>query len=157
MQQMHRLLQELRRRRVLRVAGAYTVAGWIALQAAEILMPALSLPPWTLTFVAVLLLIGLPLSMVLAWVFHPPAAQPAEGALPDPASRRGVDAGLLAAVVLAVTVSAVQLASRNASGLWPGSASSEAVSGATSVAVLPFTSFSDDTDDNSSRTVSPKS
>jgi hypothetical protein len=51
---------ELKRRKVLRVAGVYAVAGWGILQGAEKLFPVLLLPRWTLTFVAVLLLSASP-------------------------------------------------------------------------------------------------
>ena len=75
---------------MLRVAGAYTVAGWIVLQVAEVLMPALSLPEWTVTFVAVTLLMGLPITMVLVWALQPepvPAAAGEPGAETAPGRR----------------------------------------------------------------------
>ena len=43
---MQRFLAELKRRKVLRVAGAYAVVAWGALQVAEKLFPALLLPHW---------------------------------------------------------------------------------------------------------------
>lgn len=154
---MPRLLLEMRRRKVLRVAGAYTVAGWVVLQAAEVLMPALALPAWTVTFVAALLLMGLPISMVVAWVSQVPAApdrtDSASAGAGDQAAAHAaagpwpwLDLAVLVAVVLVVAAVTLQLASRgtgNTADAAPG-----VPDGAASVAVLPFTSFTDDKDDN---------
>jgi TolB-like protein len=60
---------ELKRRRVYRVAVVYAVVAFVIWQAAEIAFPALNLPPWTLTFVVVLTLLGFPIALVLAWAF----------------------------------------------------------------------------------------
>jgi tetratricopeptide (TPR) repeat protein/TolB-like protein len=61
--------QELRRRRVLRVAIIYAAAGWVAVEASDTIAPLLQLPEWTSTLVLVLLLLGLPLALGLAWSF----------------------------------------------------------------------------------------
>lgn len=63
------LLVELKRRRVIRVAAVYGVAGWIVIQVGATVFPALYLPEWTVTFVVVLVLLGLPITLVLAWIF----------------------------------------------------------------------------------------
>ncbi len=63
------LLSELRRRHVFRVAVAYAVVGWIVIQAADIILPALQLPGWTVTLVVVLVLLGFPVALVLAWAY----------------------------------------------------------------------------------------
>ena len=62
-------IDELKRRRVLRVAGVYIVVAWIAIQAAATIFPALELPAWTIKFVIILAAIGLPIAIVLAWAF----------------------------------------------------------------------------------------
>jgi hypothetical protein len=61
--------EELRRRRVLRVAIIYAAAGWVAVEASDTIAPLLLLPDWTSTLVLVLLLLGLPLALGLAWSF----------------------------------------------------------------------------------------
>jgi tetratricopeptide (TPR) repeat protein/TolB-like protein len=61
--------QELRRRRVLRVAIIYAAAGWVAVESSDTIAPLLLLPDWTSTLVLVLLLLGLPLALGLAWSF----------------------------------------------------------------------------------------
>ena len=63
------LLHELRQRRVFRVATAYVVVGWLLVQIANTVLPALQLPPWTVTFTTVLLLLGFPVALLLGWSF----------------------------------------------------------------------------------------
>jgi len=64
------LIGELSRRNVFRVAVVYLIAGWIILQVADIVFPALSLPEWTITFVIALLGIGFPVAVIFAWAFE---------------------------------------------------------------------------------------
>ncbi|MFU8832667.1 MAG: tetratricopeptide repeat protein [Wenzhouxiangella sp.] len=63
------ILAELRRRHVFRVAGAYTICAWIILQIADIVFPPLMVPSWMMTVLVVLSIIGLPLVIMLAWIF----------------------------------------------------------------------------------------
>ena len=60
---------ELRRRRVVRVAGIYLVAAFGLLQGADILADALELPDGTLTVLVVLALAGFPVALLLSWIF----------------------------------------------------------------------------------------
>jgi TolB-like protein/formylglycine-generating enzyme required for sulfatase activity/dienelactone hydrolase len=64
------LFAELRQRKVFRVAAAYAVVAWLLIQVADVVLPALKLPEWTLTFTTILLLLGFPLALVLAWTFE---------------------------------------------------------------------------------------
>ena len=64
------LFAELRRRRVFRAGGVYIVAAFAVLQGASVLVPALHLADWTMTLLVVLALAGLPVAVVLAWVFE---------------------------------------------------------------------------------------
>jgi TolB-like protein len=63
------LFAELKQRKVLRVAGAYAVIAWLLIQVSATIGPALNLPEWTATFVTVLLILGFPAAVVLAWTF----------------------------------------------------------------------------------------
>jgi TolB-like protein/Tfp pilus assembly protein PilF len=67
---MNDFLQELKRRRVVRVALVYGAVAFVLLQLADILAPALHLPGWSLTLVVLLLALGLPVALVLAWAFE---------------------------------------------------------------------------------------
>lgn len=64
-----RLWNELRRRRVVKVAAGYGIVLFGILQAAELTLEPLGLPGWSYTLVLVLGLLGLPLAIVLAWAF----------------------------------------------------------------------------------------
>ncbi len=63
------LIAELRQRKVFRVAAAYAVVAWLLVQVVATVGPALKLPDWTLTFTTVLLALGFPLALMLAWTF----------------------------------------------------------------------------------------
>jgi tetratricopeptide (TPR) repeat protein/TolB-like protein/DNA-binding winged helix-turn-helix (wHTH) protein len=52
---------------VFRVAAVYGALAWLLVQVAETVFPALGLPDWTLTFVLVLLALGFPLTLLMAW------------------------------------------------------------------------------------------
>ncbi len=59
----------MQRRKVYRVAVAYVIAAGGAIQLASAVFPAWELPLWSLRLVIVLLLIGFPIALVLAWAF----------------------------------------------------------------------------------------
>ena len=62
-------IAELRRRKVMRVAGAYTVVAWLALQVADVLMEPLQLPLWSMNLVLFLFAVGFPIVLVISWAF----------------------------------------------------------------------------------------
>ena len=64
------LFEELKRRNVIRVGIAYTVTAWLLLQVADIVLDNTAAPSWVMHLIMVLLLIGLPLAMLFAWVFE---------------------------------------------------------------------------------------
>ena len=61
--------QELRRRKVIKAAAMYAATTFIILEAADIMLPRLGLPDWTVTFLIVLLIVGLPITLILSWIF----------------------------------------------------------------------------------------
>lgn len=66
---MSSFFEELKRRKVYRVAVAYVIAAGGIIQLASAVFPAWELPSWTLRLTVVLLLIGFPLALILAWAF----------------------------------------------------------------------------------------
>ena len=86
---MKAFLQELGKRRVIRVAIAYLVIGWLVLQVADVVLPAMGLPDWTITLTLVLLALGFPLAMILSWVFdiEPGGIRRTSSAQPAPDDR----------------------------------------------------------------------
>src|SRR5262245_32012665 len=61
--------EELQKRKVYRVAAAYIVAAGFLIQIASAAFPAWDLPNWSLRVVIVLLLIGFPIVLLLAWAY----------------------------------------------------------------------------------------
>ncbi|HEX8678717.1 MAG TPA: tetratricopeptide repeat protein, partial [Chthoniobacterales bacterium] len=60
---------ELKRRKVYRVAIGYTVVGWLLIQIATQTFPFLDIPNWAVRLVIMLLVLGFPVALVLAWAF----------------------------------------------------------------------------------------
>lgn len=59
---------ELKRRKVVRVAIAYLVVGWVLIQVADATAEPLHLPAWSETLVVWLVALGFPVALVLAWI-----------------------------------------------------------------------------------------
>ena len=64
------LFAELKRRSVYKVAAAYAVVGWLLIQIAAATFPFLQIPGWATRLVIVLVLLGFPIALVLAWAFE---------------------------------------------------------------------------------------
>ncbi len=58
---------ELKRRKVVRVAIAYLIVGWLLIQIADVTLEPLRLPEWADTFVIWVIGLGFPVAVVLAW------------------------------------------------------------------------------------------
>jgi TolB-like protein len=146
---MNSLLHELKRRKVFRVAIVYAASGFVMLQAADLILPRLGVPEWALTLIVVLLLLGFPIALALAWALEltadgvrvtPPSA--ADAAVRAPA--------LLGRRTLVVAALLVALGVGLGAGLFRGpskrhDAAAEAVADR-SIAVLPFADFSPNAD-----------
>jgi TolB-like protein/Flp pilus assembly protein TadD len=76
---------ELKRRNVYKVAVAYGFVGWLIMQVAATIVPALHLPDSLTTAVVVLVLLGFPLALVIAWAFEmtPEGMKRTENVSPD--------------------------------------------------------------------------
>ena len=64
------IFRELKRRNVFKVAVAYLVVGWLAIQVVVSVTEPLNLPAWVPSFVIVLLAIGFPIALLFAWAFE---------------------------------------------------------------------------------------
>lgn len=65
-----RVVSELRRRNVFRVALAYILVAWLILQVGDTLAPALRLPDWVNTVLAFFIILGFPLAVFFAWAYE---------------------------------------------------------------------------------------
>ena len=61
--------EELKRRKVFRVAATYAVVAWILMQIGEVTFPALNIPEWVMSTLVVILLAGFPIAVIFAWIF----------------------------------------------------------------------------------------
>ena len=61
---------ELKRRNVYKVAIAYAVVAWLLMQVATQVFPFLEIPNWAIRLVIMLIVIGFPIALVIAWAFE---------------------------------------------------------------------------------------
>jgi len=128
--------EEVKRRKVYRVAVAYVIAAGGIIQLGSAAFPAWELPNWALRLVIVLLLVGFPLALILAWAFDvtPQGIQATpEVAVPRTHRRRNVIMLVATGVILSAIAGFFLL---------PRSSSAHKID--KSIAVLPFENLSDD-------------
>src|SRR5260370_6400483 len=61
---------ELKRRNVYKVAVAYAVVGWLVIQVSSTVLPTFHAPEWVVQTLVVLVALGFPIALVLAWAFE---------------------------------------------------------------------------------------
>ena len=61
---------ELKRRNVYKVAVAYAVVGWLVIQIGSTVLPTFHTPEWATQTLVVLVILGFPIALVLAWAFE---------------------------------------------------------------------------------------
>lgn len=63
------LIRELRRREVFRTAGLYVGLAWIVIEASSLMLDAFEAPEWVLRALIIAAVIGLPITIILAWIY----------------------------------------------------------------------------------------
>src|SRR5438270_8129763 len=127
--------EEVKRRKVYRVAVAYVIAAGGIIQLASAAFPAWELPNWALRLVIVSLLIGFPIALILAWAFDvtpqgiktTPAVSAAGGH-----RRRNIMMLVATGIIISATAGFFLLPHASARKIDK------------SIAVLPFENFSDE-------------
>jgi TolB-like protein/Tfp pilus assembly protein PilF len=148
---------ELKRRNVYKVAVAYAVVGWLIAQIATQIFPFLEIPNWIVRLVIVLIAIGFPIALVIAWAFE---ATPEGIKRTEVADAMSATAGhkkhawiYIVVIGAAISVALVFFGRYTAQAPRPASDSlrrgeqSEAATvslAAKSIAVLPFDNLSED-------------
>ena len=61
---------ELKRRHVVRVASVYAVVAWLVIQVAGTTFEGFGIPMWAFRFVVIMLVLGFPISLIIAWAFE---------------------------------------------------------------------------------------
>ena len=140
---------ELRRRNVYKVAVAYAVVAWLLLQGASIVLPSFEAPAWTMKVLILVLAVGLPIAVVLAWAFEitPEGIVRADEVDPEKSITRKTGRKLTALIILIAILAAGLFffqKSRRVSEAPPKTAAPISVQSQNgkSVAVLPFDDLS---------------
>src|SRR5881398_2698073 len=61
---------ELKRRNVYKVAVAYAVVGWLVIQVSSTVLPTFHAPEWVVQTLVMLVALGFPIALVIAWAFE---------------------------------------------------------------------------------------
>src|SRR5438094_4517747 len=126
--------EELQRRKVYRVAAAYIIAAGFIIQMGSAIFPAWELPNWTFRLVVVLLLIGFPIALTLAWAFDvtPEGIRATKGTAAETHLRRNMIILVAAGVIVSAAAGFFLLPRASAPNIDK------------SIAVLPFENLSGD-------------
>jgi TolB-like protein len=149
-----RFLAELKRRKVFKVAAVYGVVAFGVVQVADLLFPALLLPDAMFRGFVVVLLLGFPIAVVLAWAFEttPEGIKRTGDAesgeitqiIGQPAAKRWPSGLLALAGVIMLTVGGVLALRSGASGTGTGPGAASPAVDRLTIAALPFSNMSGD-------------
>ena len=134
---------ELKRRNVYKVAIAYAVVAWLLMQIATQVFPFLEIPNWAIRLVIMLIVIGFPIALVIAWAFEltPEGLKRTEDVDLNKSIRRKtgrkLDFFIIAVLLLVIAILVFQRLRPNVS---PAVSSSLEKS----IAVLPFDNLSEE-------------
>ena len=137
---MNNFFAELKRRNVYKVAVAYAVAGWALAQGIAQVFPVFGVPNWIIQLIVLLIVIGFPIALVLAWAFEitPEGLKRTEDVDPTTPHRIHGPWIYIVLVGVAVSISLFFLGRYTApNGITSGDENK-------SIAVLPFENISDD-------------
>src|SRR3954469_15672767 len=150
-----RFLGELQRRNVYRVAVTYTVVSWVIIQIATQVFPFFEIPTWAIRLTVLLLILGFPVALVVAWAFEltPEGIKrtedvPLHESIRHQTGRKWLAFATIAAAA-AIALFLVQLSRRDWSGNKLESEAPISTAQAVreqSIAVLPFSSLSAEPD-----------
>jgi len=139
---------ELKRRNVYKVAVAYAVVGWVIAQIATQIFPFLEIPNWVVRLVIVLIAIGFPIALVIAWAFEatPEGIKRTEDVDLNAAARAPKKHTWIYVVIIGAAISAALFfLGRYTAGDKTTAAAPNELS-TKSIAVLPFDNLSRDPD-----------
>jgi TolB-like protein/Flp pilus assembly protein TadD len=142
---------ELKRRNVYKVAVAYAVVGWLVAQIATQIFPFLEIPNWAIRLVILLIVIGFPIALIIAWAFEltPEGIKRTEDVdLAASARQPRKHAWIVVVIVGAAFSIGLIFVGRYTARNIVTPAGTEAATGSSipqkSIAVLPFENLSDD-------------
>src|SRR5437588_4692433 len=147
---------ELKRRNVYKVAVAYAVVAWLVIQIATQVFPFFEIPNWAVRLVVLLLILGFPVALILAWAFEitPEGIKLEKDVAPNESTmRRGSRKLVGITIALAVIAAGLLLFRLVGTARWAVRSGDDGHRSATSlpapdksIAVLPFDNLSRDPD-----------
>src|SRR5437868_5045669 len=144
---------ELKRRNVYKVAVAYAIVAWLLIQVATQVFPFFEIPNWAVRLVVLLLILGFPIALFLAWAFEitPEGIKRAEDVSPEQSITKHTGRKLIWTTVVLAVIAAGLLAfqllrSRSATNFGASTIPATGSLPEKSIAVLPFENLSRDPD-----------
>src|SRR5437764_13685929 len=145
---------ELSRRNVYKVVVAYAIVGWLVVQISSTVLPTFHAPEWVVQTLVVLVALGFPIAVVIAWAFEltPEGLKRTED-VDRATEKRGKSHAWIYVVAIGAAISiALFLLGRYTATNTGSAARTEAVTGSSipqkSIAVLPFDNLSRDPDNS---------
>lgn len=148
---LYRFWHELKRRNVIKVATMYAATAFIIIEAADIILPRLGLPDWTVTLVIILLIAGFPVTAILSWIFDvtPDGIRKTEADMDDAVSphekqksRRGLRISDVVIIILLAAVCVLVYPKIFSPDKFRDTGHSD---GRKSIVVMPFQNLTNDT------------
>lgn len=144
---MNSFFTELKRRNVYKIAAAYAVVGWLLIQIATQTFPFFEIPNWTIRLVILLIVIGFPIALMMAWAFEltPEGLKRTDAGLEVPQQQRSGRAWIYIVVAGGLLSVALFLLGRyTAPRVAERAPESDPAVPTKSIAVLPFENRSED-------------
>jgi TolB-like protein len=137
---------ELKRRNVYKVAVAYAVVGWLVIQVSSTVLPTFDAPEWAVQTLIVLVAIGFPIALVIAWAFEvtPEGIKRTEDVDPVTQVRTKSHAWIYVVIVGAALSVGLFFIGRYTAKPGTPRQSEAATIPAKSIAILPFENLSDE-------------
>lgn len=151
---MSKIISELKRRNVFRVAGGYAVVAWLLAQMASVLETSLNMPAWFDTVVVSFLILGFPIALILAWAFEstPEGIKRTEAVDPAQSITKETARKLDYVLIIGLAIVGVLIVADRVAPRSPSEQSESVVATSAdsfkgqSIAVLPFEDFSPSND-----------
>src|SRR4029079_2510215 len=145
---MNDFFAELKRRNVYKVGVAYAVVGWLIAQVATQIFPFLEIPNWAIRLVVLLIVIGFPIALIIAWAFEltPEGIKRTEDVDPAALARQPRKHAWIVVVIVGAALSVGLFFFGRYSAQMPRQSElrTRSLAPQKSIAVLPFENLSDD-------------
>jgi len=137
----NKFLSELKRRNIFKVATTYAIAGWLIIQIVTAIDEPLSLPGWFATTIIVLVFIGFPIALIIAWALEltPEGIKKSEGLENTPSTHKSTGKKLNRLLMTVLSLAVIFLVINR---VFYVQVADEVDTGTASIAVLPFVDMS---------------